>query len=129
VDNHGWEQAKEVEPEVRQYLIDLGQALRKHLGENILVDAVFDQMKPEGKYVISDLRFEDEVETVLAAAGHTVHITRPGFPPGLDAADQALVNYTDWDHELVNDGTLEDLAENVGSVLAQIELDHGDGEW
>jgi hypothetical protein len=121
VDAFGWESAKILFPWVRQRLQDVGLEARNRFGENVWVDAVFAQMKPGGRYAISDCRFLNEVEAVKARGGIVVRIDRPGYcPVNGHRSEVELLSFSGWDHIVANDGTLEDLAKRVDTMLAEL---------
>lgn len=79
VDRIGYERAKVEYPEIRQLLqrfgTDVGRAL---YGEGFWVDRVTNQMHQGGKYVISDVRFQNEALAVQRFGGKVFRIVRPG---------------------------------------------------
>lgn len=122
VDLEGWEVAKTVYPTVRQYLVDLGNACRRNIGCDIWVDAVFAKVDSNRDFVITDVRYPNEVQRVLGHGGLAVKVTRPGIEPMDNVADQALAGYCGWSTELINDGTLADLKVKVADLLAHPSL-------
>lgn len=116
VDLHGWERVKRVYPAVRLHLIDLGDAMRRHLWAGVLIEAVFHQMHEGMDYVISDVRYPAEVQSVIDH-GLAVKINRPGHEPGHNTADQALAGFVGWSDVIDNDGSLEDLAAKVSALV------------
>lgn len=118
VDLEGWDVAKRAYPAIRNHLDDLGRALRRHVGANTLVDAVFGRMVPDTHYVIPDTRHPNEVAAVQDHGGIVVKITRPGATPLANGHDDALAGFTGWDAEIQNDGTLDDLRASVTHLLA-----------
>lgn len=122
VDLYGWENGKTVYPaQVRQPLVDVGNAARRILGEDVWLNAVALQIESGRDYVISDTRYPNEVEWVKQH-GIAVKITRPGFAPLSNVADQALADYADWDHTIDNDGSVDDFAAKVDKLLQNIRL-------
>ena len=69
----------------------------------------------------TDLRFPDEAEFIRAESGLLVRIDRPGVEPSGEPFDEALADWTDWDHVLVNDSTREALGLAVRAVV--------EGDW
>jgi len=114
----GWDRVKTTDPGVREMLQRLGVAAREHLGENVWVEAVFSNMDPGGRYVISDVRFPNEAERILAAGGVVYRIDRPGVGPANGhVSEMALAEWDGWTGVIENDGTLADLE---GRVLAAV---------
>lgn len=117
VNVHGWEAAKVAVPGVRQTLIDVGNAARRNMGEDVWVDAVFRQFVLHGRYVIPDVRYPNEVKRILLVGGLVVKITRPGIEPGKDVADQALARFDGWSAVVENDGTIDELAGKLAGLV------------
>lgn len=124
----GWEQAKERYPEVRRLLHATGtDAGRVTLGEDVWIDALFNDWEPEREaLVISDVRFPNEARAVRRAGGVLIWIERPGVGPARDehgapyASEVALKNFG-FDARLVNDGTLYDLRDRLLGVTVLAE--------
>jgi hypothetical protein len=126
---------------VRTLLQRLGtEAMRDGLHTNVWVNALFADYKPlkvrsadsfdletyDGKYpnwIITDMRFENELEAIVRRKGITIRVVRdyalrggPEDPknlhPSETSLDDALMHY-----EIINDGTIEDLIERVKEIL------------
>jgi hypothetical protein len=120
---------------VREFLQRLGtEAMRDGLHTNIWVNALFADYisKPEflgsayeesGKteiypnWIITDMRFENELEAVVKHKGITIRVVRPGRTltgthPSETSLDGFIMHY-----EIINDGTIEDLVEKVREIL------------
>jgi len=78
---------------------------------------------------VSDGRFVDEIVKLKEAYPNTVviHVYRPNFESGLKkeelahATEHGLDDFHDYDYEITNDGTLEDLRKKVFDILERIE--------
>jgi hypothetical protein len=108
VDTKGWEEAKRV-PEVRRLLQVMGtEAGRKVLGENVWVDAVFNQIAKNGdeNVVITDARFPNEAQAVKAAGGYMVRINRPGVTAINDHPSEVSLDEWGFDYTVNNDSSL-----------------------
>ena len=70
--------------------------------------------------IISDLRFYNEAEYIRHHGGILVKIARPGMETVTDAAETSLLGYRNWDHVIINDGTLEDLNVDVMDIWESI---------
>lgn len=117
VDYHGWDTAKVAYPKVRQYLIDLGNACRNHISPDVWVEAVFNQILAGRDYVISDVRYPNELHAIVDHGGVAVKITRPGIEPMENVADQALAGFCGWGQVVENGGTQDDLAEALSALV------------
>jgi hypothetical protein len=101
---YGWDEAKTRSYEIRELLQRLGTEVgRDILGQNIWVNATFAKMQPRHKYVITDVRFPNEANAILAAGGLLYKIERPGIKsPNNHPSETALADFKTWSHVLVN---------------------------
>ena len=121
------------EATVREFLQRLGtEAMRDGLHTNVWVNALFADYKIDydsyagevvrdsyPNWIITDMRFPNEMEAVVERKGITIRVTRPDFlsfeamlHPSETALDDAK-----FDYEIINDGSLEDLVEKVKHIL------------
>lgn len=121
-----------VEMTVREFLQRLGtEAMRVGLHTNVWVNALFadykwyvkswDELGTEidGAYpnwVITDMRFPNEMEAVVEKGGITIRVVRPGTVTGDHPSETALDDAT-FDYEIINDGSMEELVSKVRSIL------------
>jgi uncharacterized protein (UPF0179 family) len=109
----------------RQFLQELGtEAMRDGLHTNVWVNALFADYKPPkmsqynpSNWIITDMRFENELEAVVKHKGIAIRVVRPertltGTHPSEIALDGFIMHY-----EIINDGTIEDLVEKVKEIL------------
>lgn len=102
---------------VREFLQKMGtDSLRDHLHKNVWVNALFADYEEECKWIITDLRFLNEYDAVKAWGGITLRVTRPGTEVGTHPSEIEL-DTTDFDCEIVNDGTMEELLGKVREFL------------
>ena len=119
VDEHGWEWSKKQYKEVRRLLQIYGtEAGRDLIYPDIWVDAVFNSMEDGVDYVITDLRFKNEVEAVLSHNGVCIKILRPGIGPVNNHASDAGLEDNLFDAIINNDGSIQDLKEEARFVHA-----------
>lgn len=121
VEELGWEAAKEI-PEVRRFLQHLGVAVRDHVDADAWVAAAgrdIDALHGTGRpVVVSDVRFENEVQAIASRGGLVVRIERP--EAGLSGAVGDHVSERlecDVDAVLVNDGSLTHLQWQVDGLV------------
>lgn len=112
----GWEEAKEVAPDaygsVRKVLQRLGtEAGRKILGENVWVDAVMSTLEVGGRYIFTDVRFENEAQAIKDRGGSIWRITRPGFEPVNAHPSETALDSWEFDRFITNYGDLDTLRE------------------
>lgn len=114
VETWGWDRIKTTDPTVRPMLQRLGAAVRDHLGIDTWLDAAMSSMEPGRRYVISDVRFENEAQRILDLGGSVYRIDRPGVLPANDhISELALADWDGWTGVITNDGTSSDLEERV----------------
>lgn len=125
VDDRCWDDAKK-NPHAREFLQNLGGAVREHLGKGVWVSALRQRWRDSSRAdtVITDVRYENEALWTLCpfvgakAAEHMlIWIDRPGIGPVNDhPSDQGLVR--DYcTHVVVNDGSPEQLWQRVLEVV------------
>lgn len=120
IDSIGWDVAKQSFPEVRKFLQDLGLGARMHVDDNVWVQAALRNRAQN--IAFSDVRFENEWAAVKAGNGVMLRVERPGYEGDGHISERALDGF-EADFTLVNDGTLDDLANGVRAVLAHINGD------
>ena len=124
---------------VRDFLQKLGtEAMRDGLHTNVWVNALFADYrnfhtdkfsvrqginKPEyPNWIITDMRFPNEMEAVVERQGITIRVTRPvekskttaRLHPSETALDKAM-----FDYEIVNSGSIENLVDMVREILTR----------
>lgn len=120
VDAIGWDEAKVRYPEIRALLQRLGTEVgREILGNDIWVNTALAQVKPGGKYVITDMRFPNEYAAVHKLGGKMVRVVREGYGPVNDHWSETALDGYEADVTLVNDRTPADL---LMSLLACVGL-------
>lgn len=103
VDKYGWEWAKE-NTEARSLLQRMGVAVRDNVSQSAWLDAAFIQMRHEGKYVITDCRFPNELAEVKSHGGVLVHIHRPNHDnPAGDHISETAWQDAEFDWTVNND--------------------------
>lgn len=114
----GWEATKRL-PEVRRFLQELGAGARHLLGEDAWIMVVLNQMEADHRYVITDVRYPNEAETIEAEGGETWVVRRPGYD-GDGHVSEALPETWFFDDEIDNDGSIEDLDVKVERALLHL---------
>lgn len=133
---------------VRELLQKLGtEAMRDGLHTNVWVNALFADYRSEHKkdkqislvdvsfdkstlpnWIITDMRFPNELEAIVKRGGITIRVVRPGFMidgkaivKDLHPSETSLDN-AKFDYEIINDGTIEDLIEKVREILIREDI-------
>jgi hypothetical protein len=124
---------------VREFLQKLGtEAMRDGLHKNVWVNALFadykeyrrkvedeEYVKEYPNWIITDLRFPNELDSVEKRDGITIKVTRSHeknkntakLHPSETALDKAV-----FDYEILNDGTMEELVQKVREILIEEKL-------
>ena len=107
IDEYGWDGYKRTQwaDGVRDLLQRLGtECGRELISQSIWIDATFNRMDPDSRYVISDVRFPNEASAILARGGSMLRIVRPGVGPANGHKSETALD--DWEMDtVVNDGT------------------------
>ena len=116
VDIYGWDTAKQ-HPMVRAMLQNLGVGARKTFGDGFWVWQVIQDLEPNIKYVITDVRFENEADFVKESNGKIWRVVRAGVEPVNSHISERDMDGYKVDMILKNEGTLEDLRTLVRSRM------------
>lgn len=125
IDREGWETAKASAPNfshnTRTLLQNLGVAVRNVIGDDTWVRLVLDAVQPGGRFVITDVRFPNEVAAIKAAGGTIVRVNRPGTGP-VNAHVSESFDGSEADYLLGNTGGLGDLEVNAMRMLLDLGI-------
>ena len=109
----GYTKSKE-NPEVRRLLQKLGTDVgRNILGENVWVNAVFDNLPEYRQTVVTGIRYPNELAKIRELDGLAAWVRRPGFGPVNDHSSDNSLTADDFDFVIENDGTIYDLVRKV----------------
>jgi len=123
---HGYDKAKTLYPEIRRMLDVYGTDIRRDLDgqmywvrqahRNILMTASATGVED---FVIDDMRFDDsELAYVKARVGLTIWIDREGCEPQEHRANDGSIR-PKCDYMISNDGTLDDLWDNIKPLIQE----------
>ncbi|PLX99323.1 MAG: hypothetical protein C0623_09615 [Desulfuromonas sp.] len=71
--------------------------------------------------LVDDIRFNNELKTLKGLGGLIVKIERPGFAgAGNHASETSLDDYSEWDHIVQNDGTLEQFLDKISDLRTKL---------
>jgi hypothetical protein len=122
VDANGWEAAKEI-PEVRQLLQRMGTEVgRRMFGEDCWVRLAKRKIDKLDKVVITDVRFENELDFVQSNGGYVFQVFRPGFDSINNHISDVMLCSEVTDGAIYNDGSIEDLKYNIAELLAEYSI-------
>lgn len=126
---------------VREFLQKLGtDAIRKGLHDQTWVNALFADYRPssdyfsdvangrEGdielyypKWIITDVRFPNELSAIKERKGITIRVIRP-IPNTSDHISETALDDYSFDYEIVNDGSIDDLIEKVKVFIEKYNI-------
>jgi hypothetical protein len=122
VDEYGWDVAKS-SPEIRRLLQVFGTDVgRKMFNENFWVDITLAGLNSEHRVVISDVRFPNEAEAIKNLGGQVWRVNRHNHAPVNGHKSEHAMDMFMFKHVLYNDGTLNDLSDEVFMLAKQIGL-------
>ena len=125
-----WDGTEENKPRV--LLQELGENIRNNLDKYFFINRIIEDIKVYSNYydiiTISDARLPEELDKIkeLYSESIKLHIIRPNFNPYSSDLERnhptelALDNYENFEHVIINDGTLEDFRIKVDDILKNI---------
>lgn len=125
-----WDGTEENKPRV--LLQELGENVRNDIDKYFFINRIIEDIKVYSDYfniiTISDARLPDELDRIkeLYPESIKLHIIRPNFNPYKSDLEKnhptelALDNYQNFEHIIINDGTLEDFRLKVDDILKNI---------
>jgi hypothetical protein len=125
IDTLGWDTAKDLIPEVRRFLEDLGTNGIRALDEGFWLRIGLGRIDSLGSRgvpaVVTDARFPNEADAIRDRGGLIVRILRdnPELDQGGHVSNTALDDYAE-DFTVPNDGTLADLQDAAYIVAEQV---------
>jgi len=109
LEEYGWEIAK-AKPEVRRLLQALGLGARTLFGTSFWIDQAFSSIDDDYNYVITDVRFINEAETVKNYGGQLWRVKRPGIVAYNRHVSETEMDGYPVDQIFSNHGSIEDLS-------------------
>jgi len=120
VEEHGWEVAKSKD-EVRRLLQVLGTDVgRKLIHQDIWVWHLFNQMNMGERIVIPDVRFPNEAKMIEEQGGEVWRINRANHHAVNDHVSEHAMDNHMFKRVVYNNGTLDDLAEEVFMLMHNV---------
>lgn len=110
-----------------ELLQEIGMSMRRVYGEDVWIDIA---LKRIGAYaqrginvVVSDMRFRNEAAKLVSAGFKTIRVVRNNRTIDRDPTHISEVDLDDfnYDHVIINDGTLEELRESVVDILRRVK--------
>ena len=100
----------------RLLLQEIGTGLRHIVHPNIWCDMLMKELMSDEHYVITDVRFPNEVEAIHNNGGFVIGIKRPGFNGDGHESEHALDDVA-LPYIVQNDGTMEDLRNKIDKLV------------
>lgn len=102
------------------------EAFRNNVSNDTWVNALFcdwlNNDRSQKGWIISDVRFPNEVKAIKDRGGIVIRINRTGLPnTDMHDSEIALDDYTEWDYIINNDGSLEEYITKVIDVIKKIK--------
>lgn len=98
-----------------------------HVGNDIWIRSIEKEIKdtlqndPTAKFVVTDVRFDNECDTIKKWGGKVIRVTRPSINNTLDMHESELnISSLDVDYDLLNDSTITDLECNLDNLLSSL---------
>lgn len=121
VENQGWDGAKKLS-EVRRLL----QVMGTEVGREMIDDDLWTKLAKKSwddyfafgyDVVVTDVRFKNEADAIRFNGGKIIRIHRDGVKPANNHVSDTNVDLLTVDHEIVNNGTVEDLQKTLKTLL------------
>jgi hypothetical protein len=102
---------------VRDMLQKIGtEAMRDNLHHDVWVNALFTTYGYNSRWIITDVRFPNEIERIKQYDGILIKIVRPGIVALDHYSEKALDDFDGWDHVINNDGDRYDLVQKIRQI-------------
>lgn len=96
----------------REVLQKFGTEVGRTVDPDLWIKSAFSFMKPDVDYIITDIRFQNELQACKEKGTITIKINREA--PEMDhISEHDLDSCTDFDYVIDNNGTLEELVDKV----------------
>lgn len=113
----------EIPMTVRELLQKLGtEGLRTGLHENVWLNALFADYTPDSKWIITDVRFPNEAESIKSRGGIIIRVDRPGLKALNNHPSEKSMDDYKFDYRITNSSSLENLMPIVGTILMHEKL-------
>jgi hypothetical protein len=118
LNNFGWEQSKDLFPEVRRLLQVLGKDVGRDLiNENVWINTATKDLKPNDKVVFTDVRFPNEAAAIKLLGGEVWRINRPGVEATNSHASETSMDNWKFDAVIQNDKDMDNLINQIRVLL------------
>jgi hypothetical protein len=105
---------------LREIQQDIGMAFRQMYGEDVWVTIALRNRPKDQITIITDVRFPNEAAAIREAGGILIRVNRPMKREEQEhESETALDDYTQFDHVIENNGTLDNLRAQVMNIFKQ----------
>ena len=113
-----WMSLRELLVYVGTYVLqqDINKKIFVNVVHNLIKEQIISNKKLE-YVIITDIRFSHEIEYVRSHNGLTINILRDSVQQLDNIAEHDLDHEQDWDYTIANNGTYDDLFENVYHMI------------
>ena len=113
-----WSGNMEVAMTYRELLQKIGtEGMRVGVHKNFWVNATMSGFRESSNWVITDVRFNNEVEAIKEKGGLLIRVVRGDGDTGNHPSEIALDNYAGFDYRIENNSSLEHLSIVVKEIL------------
>ena len=96
------------------------EVFRQNFDENTWAKSLFSDFK-DSKWIITDVRFLNEVNIIRKYNGILIRIERPNNEKKDNHASEISLDYYDkWDYKIINDGSIVDYKNKIRNTIKDI---------
>lgn len=92
---------------------------RQMIGDNIWVEATKDRCAQFENCIITDVRFENEVEALHEMGGKLIKVNRPGLLETDHHLSEVFITHLEADYQIENDGQIIDMRDKVLDIVKE----------
>lgn len=92
------------------------ECMRNQIDQDFWIKRMRVSMVPEGRYVITDVRFQNEADLIRELGGQIIEIMRPGLVKSKHVSDSGVKS--DW--HAWNGSSINDLHTTIADIVANV---------
>lgn len=104
----------------RDHLAEIMPWINQNIWVEVVKKKILDEWKvnPNARFVITDVRFPNEIDLIRCLDGQTVRVSRPSVNIDIDPHPSEIqIETLQVKHDILNEGTLQDLYDNATTKL------------
>lgn len=119
----GWDGKKDERG--RRFLQFLGTNLVREYNPYFWIDRVINRidLSSDNRYVITDVRFDNEIETILNNLGITIQIKRNTGLIDVHSSENSLNDSKKWDYIIDNNSSFDDLYNKIDIIMSENHIE------